>query len=393
MVSDAVLQRPLAWRDPSLIPMLAQLQGNILKGHGRAHTRNLFLRFGAQPARARRALADLAHTITSAIEQLSASVRYRADGTSGGPVCFLFLSAAGYHALGVADTFIPTDTAFREGMAARGPRLGDPAAEQWDAAFRTSVHALLLIGADSGAEADGETARIVAALAAGGIDVVAVERGTASGKCGPRGPNEDHLGQPSGSQPLMLTDDVAGVDTANGGTFGWDPTFGPGQLALVRDPGNANEDAFGSYLVFRKLEENVAAFDRAERGLALTSEAALPAGAHACAPAGLAIAANDRWGSEASCAGSVHRFHADPAIDRARLMPRRTIAYGASTGTADSAGLLFMTYNQDIARQFEFVQSHASCACGGATRMRGGDYFFAPSIGFLTGLSDGLGPR
>jgi deferrochelatase/peroxidase EfeB len=386
MVSDAVLQRPLAWRDPSLIPMLAQLQGNILKGHGRSHTRNLFLRFGSQPAGARRALADLAHSITSAIEQLSASVRYRADGTSGGPVRFLFLSAAGYRTLGVEDAAIPADTAFREGMHARTARLGDPAPDGWDAAFRAPPHALLLIGADNITQADNEADRIVRALGQSGIEVVAIESGAPLHKCGPDGPNSDHLGQHGGvSQPLMLADDVAGAGTASGGTFGCDPAFGPGQLALVRDPGSANEEAFGSYLVFRKLEKDVAASDRVERGLALTLEAALPAGAdaQAFAPAGIAVA-NDRWGVGADT-------NADPAIEPSRLMPRRTIAYGPCAGAPDDrgAGLLFMAYNQDIARQFEFVQANAASGCsesaphGGTMRMRGGDYFFAPSIGFL----------
>ena len=41
------LAAPLAWKTatPDESAMLADLQANILKGHGRNHTANLFLRF------------------------------------------------------------------------------------------------------------------------------------------------------------------------------------------------------------------------------------------------------------------------------------------------------------------------------------------------------------
>ena len=44
-VTPAQLETPINWTDPAFSKVLANLQGNILKGHGRDHTRNLFLSF------------------------------------------------------------------------------------------------------------------------------------------------------------------------------------------------------------------------------------------------------------------------------------------------------------------------------------------------------------
>ena len=69
----------------------------------------------------------------------------------------------------------------------------------------------------------------------------------------------EHFGYVDGrSQPLMLVEDIEN-EAMTGGTARWDPAF-PLAAALVKDPGVADPDAFGSLFVFRKLEQHVRAF-------------------------------------------------------------------------------------------------------------------------------------
>jgi deferrochelatase/peroxidase EfeB len=76
----------------------------------------------------------------------------------------------------------------------------------------------------------------------------------------------EHFGYVDGrSQPLLLTEDIA-KERATTGTAQWDPAF-PLKQALVRCPGGDSDTAFGSYLVFRKLDQNVADFKERESAL------------------------------------------------------------------------------------------------------------------------------
>lgn len=78
------LEKPLATDiNASEREMLNLLQGNVLKGHGRAVTVCLLLRFDAEKqADARRFLCELADRVTSAAAQLAAARAIRAaDGS------------------------------------------------------------------------------------------------------------------------------------------------------------------------------------------------------------------------------------------------------------------------------------------------------------------------
>jgi Dyp-type peroxidase family len=77
----------------------------------------------------------------------------------------------------------------------------------------------------------------------------------------------EHFGYADGiSQPLFLKSDLdkLGADAIDR----WDP-FAPLSLVLFRDPGVVDDpNAFGSYYVFRKLEQNVRRFSETEAALA-----------------------------------------------------------------------------------------------------------------------------
>jgi deferrochelatase/peroxidase EfeB len=251
-----------------------------------------------------------------------------------------------------------------------------------------------------------------------------------------------------------------------GERFVWDPQFAPLEAALVRDPGGASEDSYGSYLVFRKLEQNVAGFKAAEDRLADALE--LMGNARALAGAlivgrfenGTPVVAAKRplvaahvdnnFGFSGDpdgwrCPFQAHIRKCNPRGDsvalgatlqqeRRHLMPRRGITYGTrapdlNDRPAGGVGLLFMAYNRSIGEQFEFTQNawvnngdfvrpgtgadpvigngggghqwpvawdHEPAGTiapdlgadfGSFVTMKGGEYFFAPSLSFLRSLA------
>ena len=109
------LSVPLRWKSaqPDELAMLKDLQANILKGHGRSHTMNLFLKFNIQkPNEVKSWLATL--KITDALKQLNDTEIFKATKKSGGLVTLCLLSANGYRAIG-ANGHAPANAAFAAG--------------------------------------------------------------------------------------------------------------------------------------------------------------------------------------------------------------------------------------------------------------------------------------
>jgi len=377
------LDAPIDWRDPALWPILSDLQGNILKGHGRDHTRNIFLRFDAnRVADVRKAIRSLAANVTSALTQLRETSVFRIVGRPGGTAVYLAISAAGYRAIGLTP---PGNPAFLGGMAARATDLRDPDEAEWESHLR-GVHALLIVADDSDTLAANAAALLTAGLDQSGIAVLggdaghALRRAPATGNC--KGERVAHFGYAGGrSQPLLLAEDVV-AERAREGRFLWDPGFSPRHCALVRDPHGAFGDSFGSYLVYRKLEQNLAAFQAREDALLNAVGQAGRHPEHAGSPptggrAAGAIGRSDdadavgrrcpflSHGRKTNPGGDIERMlGAFSEAERAHPMPRRGIPYGERDDRSDSggslssagAGLLFMAYNADIGRQFEFSQ-------------------------------------
>lgn len=390
-VPDQLLRQPLAWRQPVLAPLLADLQANILKGHGRHHVELTFLRFdGARRDQTRAALSAL--SLTSAMRQLEDAEKRRGDPSfDGGAVTLLFLTRKGYDALGVQSSRIPRDEAFAAGMAARNV-LGDPPRNEWEPAYRDGIDAMLLVADVSAARAIAAAAPLIDSLKSAGVGVAGHEQGTALLR-GEEG--IEHFGYVDGrSQPLMLDEEVVRELNLQGEPFVWDPEFGPLDAALVRDPGGAGLDSYGSFLVLRKLEQDVAGFKAAEEKLAdrlqlMTGEARELAGAlvvgrfedgtpviHANRAGGATNVANnfvyDGDPQAMRCPFQSHIRKTNPRgettslgasleQERSHLMPRRGITYGEraadlSDRPSGGVGLLFMAYNRDVSHQFEFTQ-------------------------------------
>ncbi|MBU1377402.1 MAG: Dyp-type peroxidase [Alphaproteobacteria bacterium] len=390
-VPATVLDQPIQWSDPSLWPLLNDLQGNILKGHGRDHTMNHFLRFGpGDLAAAKVIVRALGARTTSALRQLQEVEDFKLFERPGGTGVFFFLTRTGFQRLGLQP---PAGAAFAGGMASR--QLGDPATAAWEAHLRPGIDAMLLVADDSVTKVGNAAAALTRGFAAAGIQVVGVDAGHAlrsdPSVNEPKGRGIEHFGYVDGrSQPLMLSQDVAREQNESDGIDVWDPRVGPGKSVLVRDPNGKSDDSYGSFLVYRKLEQNVAGFKHRENALAdalsLVGEDRERAGAMVVGrfedgtPLILESEAKDPnptpnnfdYASDAPgdrCPIHAHIRKINPrtpndAEQRTHLMARRGIPFGdpdrdledeASFPTG-GVGLLFMAYNQDIERQFEVTQ-------------------------------------
>jgi deferrochelatase/peroxidase EfeB len=168
------------------------LQGNILNGHGRDHTFNIFLRLPAGDA-ARRVVKQLCPFVTTAAKQESERRQFKNFGIPGKLFCNLFLSAAGYRILGHTDAELgqafnepPEDirqvkSNFLDGMAAHAVEdLGDPPTDRWDFGAKSGdIHAMVLLADDDEPFLKRATRALVDYLEDHGCILVWVERGTA----------------------------------------------------------------------------------------------------------------------------------------------------------------------------------------------------------------------
>ena len=404
------LDQTLAWkrsRDAATpdaaaeLAMLDDLQGNILKGHGRAFTSNVFVTFDPSKAQAaRRFIASIGYDITTALDQLTGAVAYKTRGVEAGTFLSVLLSAAGYDALELAE-FKPADIAFNAGMRRRD--LNDPPAEEWDAPFK-AIHAMILVAVSHPDWRDAESRSLQARIAAtgGAVTCAGVLDGNALFNDDGRG--IEHFGYVDGrSQPLVLQEDVD-HEAGNSGTRLWDPAIPLRQL-LVRCPGGRLEVSHGSYFVIRKLEQGVRQFKLRELELAaaLEDEAreALPDEGPVGERAGASVVGRFENGTPVTfnktevplasrsddavrndfnysddkdglkCPYAAHIRKSNPRSDtgdsKSHLMARRGIPYGVRTdgpndGRTDNkpeggVGLIFMAYQADIVKQFEFTQN------------------------------------
>jgi deferrochelatase/peroxidase EfeB len=259
--------------------MLEDLQGNILKGHGRHYTANLFLNFAGEKAKVAASLNSIGRQMPSALDQLRDAAAFSTTKISAGRFLAFFISKEGYAWLGAPAPSSPahpphSSDAILESMLDRGADLSDPDRAELDAHFRQDtpekiIHALLLIGHDGPHDVEAEASRWTWLLTQDGISVVGAEYGRAYFNAANEG--LENFGYVDGrSQPLMLAQDVSAEgeksdvsNPADPASWDWSPIFPLAQF-VVKDPGGATPQSFGSYFVFRKLEQDVEGFKNAE---------------------------------------------------------------------------------------------------------------------------------
>ncbi|HEX8703026.1 MAG TPA: hypothetical protein VF815_29585 [Myxococcaceae bacterium] len=254
---------PLNLDDSESHPFLEQIQGNILKGHGRPHAAHVMVRFTGGTASARRWLAGFARTVTSARSQYHQIESFKARG-DGGTFATVALSASGYDVLDVPEDQRPQDAIFRAGMKGSATlAAGDLPVQAWEPAYQGTVDAMVLLADQDAGRLDATLTELQASLKGVG-KVLVVERGERLTREDPKSGHLEieHFGFADGiSQPRVVQQEIDEEKRLRGNTH-WEPGA-PLGLLISNEPGG-----FGSYFVFRKLEQHVRDFHEAEAKLA-----------------------------------------------------------------------------------------------------------------------------
>lgn len=440
--------------DAKYASMLQNLQGNILKSHGRNYASLLFLKFKPRhEVAAAQFIRTFADQVTSARKQLGEAKAYtealKAQRTYVGPLFANFLlSAAGYRYFRFQNSQIPPDPRFRAGMKAWAEHLQDRP-QNWDAEYKEQIHAMILLAGDGSRSLKRRESEV--ALDAGKVAHV-LSRQSAKMKRNKTKDAIEHVGFVDGaSNPLFFKGDID--EAKQHGIDLFDPAA-PLNLVLVSDPPDGSmQDSFGSYLVLRKLEQDVKAFKQAQRQLirilglkgADTERAGAmvmgrfkdgtPLADAETAQGGRDPIPNnfnyfkDRDGMKCPFQGHIRKMNTRRPYEeeRSRRVARRGITYGKEKGSK-GVGLLFMCFQSDIEHQFEWLQmtggNDRNFPMRGAgldpligqgpsaaqewpvrydgqsgtkaldiralTSVKGGEYFFAPSMGFLKAFAPPL---
>ncbi len=454
-------------QDAAYQPMLENLQANILKSHARNFVRLLFLQFQADDDAVKAWINQFSRDrVKSALDQQRAIEARRAAKANngsfdGGLIANVYLTAEGYEDLGFdADRLKEKNRSFVDGMKSSRVRreLSDPPVEKWQAGYQKNLDAMILLADDDEGKLTAAAGAVKASLH-GLAAVVAEEKGLdLKDPIVPGG--HEHFGYKDGiSQPRFFTDDVDKTqkDNIDLNMTQWNP-LQPLEIVLVKDPfTDPNDHNYGSFLVYRKLEQDVDGFNAKVAELAthltltpnqvansVTAEeyaGALVVGrfkdgtplVNADIRLRRSPAPNDFDYKEMDPKGNICPFHAhirktnprgQGVLVPERFITRRAIPYGEPK-TADEKGLLFMCFQSSVEKQFNFIQNTWSNAPGfpplrgnpgidpltgqghegdqrwprrygseeevgfdfaGFIRMKGGEYFFAPSLGFLRSL-------
>jgi Dyp-type peroxidase family len=406
---------------PQYAALLDNLQANIIWSHGRDHARHLFIRFNGTADAARTWIrTKVAPRVTSAKQQREQAAAKKADPAhDGGLVTGFYLSAAGYAFLERDPTKF-ADKGFRKGMKDRrdfdGPLIlkfknRDPEPAAWEQGFRGDIHALVTLADDKVGDNITRllnTVEQVKGELAGVGTVTHVQDGRALRRPIPEQPGRfepvEHFGYFDGiSQPLFSKAELAKYDSDQGHPREpdeWDPGASL-DLLLAADPFATAPDCFGSFLVYRKLEQDYSAFETRVKALA----SAIPANAEL---AGAYVVGRFKDGTPVSerdtsspgtdvgntfmhehddedkddsegfrCPRAAHIRKANPRgttpatslkEERARRIVRRGIPYGKphpdigcdpaefESQAGGPRGLVFMCFQASIAAHFEFIQ-------------------------------------
>jgi Dyp-type peroxidase family len=462
--TEELLKKSISYDSPEFQLIGDKIQGNILKGNGRSHTSHIFFKFKQGCIQeAKDFIKNFSATITTAKKQKEQSEKFKENKVQDFFKVF-FLTANGYKFLEFDNIgFKSMKEAEKE--AVESSNYDHP--NYWDDNFKqekSEIHGMIMVayGKDSIVlpanakpnegqkernELNSEVEKIVTSLR-NVADFIFIEKGDSIKNA--NGDDVEHFGYVDGiSQPILITND-RNPDTITN----WDPIM-PLDLVLLQDPlmpNNAN--AYGSFFVFRKLEQNVQGFKQAEENLGQGElggallvgrfENGMPVElSHEDTEiAGIPVSDefvgklnNFEYSASGACPFHAHIRKTNPreatfdttknphvlmeTLEQVKrhAMARRGIIYGHRSKhpneeeikemPKDGVGLLFMSYQSSIEKQFEFIQRKWANSngfqvpntgqdlvigqleqtrkngFGKFVKLKGGEYFFAPSMEFL----------
>ena len=268
------------------IELLKNLQANIIKPHSREHSWYIFIKFlDVNPQELRYKISLCANNVTSAFEQWKNAIAFKEfveaikskkenriekdtkaiktymERYEDEVMVNFCLSFAGYKKLRLKTNDYPKDTSFRNGIKNKFTQniLNDPI-EEWEPKYQKNIDALIIIAHDSEDRLKKSIDKIKFILK--GVaeiisDEILPEPEIEKGKKLRRDNNKnnpliEHFGFPDGiSQPVFWDENNDLIERNL-------------NLVLVKD----SENGYGSYLVFRKLEQDVRVFNMSVKKLA-----------------------------------------------------------------------------------------------------------------------------
>ena len=262
--SNVTLDKPL------FNPLLTNLQANILKFHGRKFAHHLFIQFKTETiAEAKKWIIYFASSkLTNAYTQLYDAARHKSDPAhDGGTVYTLSLSNYGYKTLKIKSS-IQQDKTFNDGMHASKDVLKDNFLD-WEKKFQTTQMDMLIIVADDDPDIASDKAQKIIDDIAPFATCEINQRGNVL-KMKDTSVGIEHFSYADGvSQPMYLEDEIKKQPSGRV----WDDETNLDMVLVKEEDGIDN--CFGSYFVFRKLEQRVKDFKEAE-GDNRTDDVTLP---------------------------------------------------------------------------------------------------------------------
>jgi Dyp-type peroxidase family len=376
--------------DPNAFELLNNLQANILKHHGRTYAWHVFLQFvpGKEYEIKRWISENLAGQwrpyITSAYEQLKdvqkrhTKIENEKSDYDGGMITCFLLSSKGYVRLGFnPSAVVGEDNIFTTMQDREQTELEDPNINSWEPSFQVEIHAMLILADDNKRELKTRLKRIKQETL-GCIKVISNQKGKILRN--DNGRPIEHFGYEDGiSQPSFLkTDKKSGPKSKD---------VQPLRIVLLPDKGTDKKDCYGSFVVFRKLEQNVKEFQKQRKKLSdILFEGTNPKLAGAMAMGrfengtpvtlydeemdGLTDKNDFDYSDDSSdipkCPYHAHIRITNPRGNSVRIV-RRGITYDEFGRTSDltdepehGVGLYFISYQASITNQFERIQKWAA---------------------------------
>lgn len=471
-------QKGISINGPEFNAIAPNLQSNILKSHSRDNASLLFLTFTAgktEVAAWIRKFIGQQKFVLSAMDQKVDSAAHKATpALKSKTVANFYLTANGYEQLGFnskkfknsntdnepveddeeveSDNTLAGNSDFVSGMKSKKVKrkLKDPDVNEWEQGYNTDIHALVLLADDDASVLKTEFNNLKISLA--GIAVFVKEEigKNLTSIFGGKKRNLEHFGYADGiSQPSYFIGPDVHLTSPK--------ELQPLNILLVKDPFTKKDDNnYGSFLVYRKLEQDVEGFNNRVSALAqnldlnanqqgkITKEdyaGALVVGrfkdgtplVRSDVSLGEFPAFNDFKYENTDRGAHKCPFHSHIRKTNPRgqgilvgqsFITRRGIPYGEKDSDGEK-GLLFMCFQSNLDKQFNFIQKTWANAPGfpplrgrpgidpvigqgnageqkwpieygskdeidfdfaGFVKMKGGEYFFAPSIGFLKNM-------